>query len=96
MKNSPSVSQLGDILAGFLRSYHVIIYSLTIVIGVSIAVLLLSSLVTLSGTAGETTQKAYPIDQETIKQVDTTYQSRSESLSKPFNLESGRINPFVE
>lgn len=95
MKSSLSISQLGGIIANFLRSYHVILYSLTIVIGVSVAILSLSSLVTLSGTAGETTQKSYPVDQETIKQIDD-YQSRSESLSKTFQLESGRINPFVE
>lgn len=95
MKNSPSVSQLGDIMANFLRSNHVILYSLTIVIGVSAAIFFLSSLVTLSGTASTTEQKSYTIDTETIKQIDD-YQSRHESLGSKPELPNGRINPFVE
>ncbi|MDO4773623.1 MAG: hypothetical protein Q4A37_00665 [Candidatus Saccharibacteria bacterium] len=95
MKSSPSVSQLGGIIATFLRTYHIILYSLTIVIGVSAAIFFLSNLVTLSGTASNAEQKTYPIDKNTIKQIDN-YQSRHEASGRSFSPKNGRINPFVE
>lgn len=96
MKNSPSISEVGAILSRFLHRYHVIIYSLTIVIGIAAAVFFLSQLVTLSDTAADTKPQHHHIDKETVKQIED-YQSRHDSsVNDTFSLPAGRISPFVE
>lgn len=95
MKNSPSVSQLGSIVAHFIGRYHVIIFSLTVVIGVSAAVLLLNGLIELSSGTDHPVSTTQAFDRETIEKIDNltpANQTQGSSLSLP----SGRINPFVE
>ena len=48
MNNSPSVGQLGVILARFLHRYHITLYTMTIVIAVSVAIFLISSVTSSS------------------------------------------------
>lgn len=97
MKKSPSVQQLGETLGCFFRRYHVILFSLTIVIGVSAAVFMLNNLLVISArptTEGEASVPSISFDQETIKAIEEF--STSADSPEPFNLPSGRINPLVD
>ena len=46
MKSSISISQISDGIVHFIRRFHVLIYTLTVVIGVTVAVFQLNGLIT--------------------------------------------------
>ncbi|OYX42123.1 hypothetical protein B7Y94_04095 [Candidatus Saccharibacteria bacterium 32-49-12] len=94
MKNSPSLKQVGTSLAALLNRYHVILFSLTVVIGVSVALFMLNSLVNLSNTAEETPPTAIIFDEKIISQIENF--NTAESATGSFSLPPGRINPLVE
>lgn len=91
MKNL-SVTQLGASLSRFLSKYHVAVYSLTVVISVSIAILMLNGL--LSITAEEPARNNTTLDKQTLKKIDQ-FQTR-DSADAPLQLPAGRVNPFAE
>ena len=95
MKSSPSINELGGLIAKFFRRYHVMLYVLTVVIGVSAAVFLLNSLISQSNsteTTGTATNQAF--DQATIKRIESF--NTVNKNSDTFSLPPGRVNPFVE
>lgn len=93
-QSSPSVAQLGSAIVGFIKRHHIIIFTLTVVTGVSVAVLLLNNLLVLSNTPGSTPSNGFVFDQETINQIET-FNSPSEEDGE-LSLPDGRYNPFVE
>lgn len=97
MKNSPSVGQLGELLGGIFKRYHVITYTLTIVIAVSVAIFMLNGVIAASGkTYGVEVQvdSSLSIDTATIEKAKSFTAANEEN--RPFVLPGGRINPFVE
>ena len=95
MNNSPSVGQLGVILARFLPRYHITLYTMTIVIAVSVAIFLISSVTSSSDDVDAKVVETTKFDTNTIDRIKE-YNSSSQA-AKPFSLPgSGRINPFVE
>lgn len=97
MKQSPSVSQLGSILLTFLKRYHIVIFSLTIVIGVSVSMLMLNELLSRSSdpdASSTTTTTTTTFDQDTIEKIKKFRSSDSEDNN--FSLPPGRTNPFRE
>lgn len=94
MKKSPSVSQLGSIILGFISKYHVVIFSLTVVIGVSIAILSLNNLINLSNETDGALPAGVTFDKETIERINGL-RLPGESQDN-FSLPTGRVNPFIE
>lgn len=95
MKNSPSVGQLGEVISHFFRRYHMSIFLLTVVIGVSAAVLLLNGLLSKSNEMDPTvTTQSSSFDKKTIERIDNF--SPAGAGKDDFSLPSGRTNPFVE
>ena len=95
MKNSISLAQFGHSIARFFHRYHVVLYSLTIVIGVSIAVFFLNNLISLSNTTdSNAAPKLLQFDATTIKQINKF--TTSDKSDASFSLPAGRVNPFVE
>lgn len=92
----PSIAQLGEMMGHFFRRYHVILFSLTIVISVSAAVMMLNNLLVISGasTGSETNIQASGFDQKTIDKIEN-FTTASDS-PRPFSLPAGRVNPLVE
>lgn len=93
MKNDLNLSQIGEIIAGFFRRYHVILYSLTVVIGVSIAIFMLTQLLS-GGEQNSTDTNTMTFDKKTIEKIDS-FNTRDKTPNS-LQLPSGRINPFVE
>lgn len=95
MKNSPSVGDLGGIIAKFIRRHHIVIYSMTIVIGVSVAVFFLNNLIALSNSTDDSQPVSTSFDKTTIERIEALNMINSDS-NDGFSLPAGRINPFVE
>lgn len=94
MKQSPSVNQIGPTLAHFMKRYHLAIFSLTVVVGVSAAMFLLNNLIVASNSEKPVSPNSTAIfDTETIEKVDNFSTSGE---NQEFNLPPGRTNPFVE
>ncbi len=96
MKHRPSVSQLGAIMANTFRRFHVLLFVLTVVIGVAVCMFFLNNLITLSGQAEVTPSAGPQFDEETIKRVDSLVTPDQGTSGKELVLPPGRVNPFVE
>lgn len=94
MKSSLSVARLGAIITHFFKRFHLVIFTLTIVIGVSFAVFMLNSLIEKSNQTETEPVSMQTFDQETIDRINSF--STSSDMGDSFSLPSGRINPFVE
>lgn len=94
MKNSLSVDQLGPIIGGFFRKRHVTIYSLTVIVGVSVAIVMLISVINRSSQPTTEGSNSSNLDIETIKRIDSlNYANQSQD---DFVLPAGRVNPFID
>jgi hypothetical protein len=91
MKTSIGINQVGAYITRFLHRFHVVIFVLTIVGGLSVATFMLNR--TLGAEA--------PLSEETSSSFDTKTMERVKQLSKtttetkPLNLPPGRIDPFT-
>ena len=94
MKQSPSISHIGSIVSKIFSRYHVIIFSLTVVIGVSVAIFFLNGLISLSKESEPLNVTTTTFDEETIEKIEN-FSPSSEAKSN-FSLPPGRTNPFVE
>lgn len=94
MKNSPSISQVGAAITHFIHRHHLTLFTLTVVVSVSVAVFLLNGLISVSNSPVSTTPTTASFDKATIDKINSF--SSADSGSDTFSLPSGRINPFVE
>lgn len=94
MKNSPSVGELGGIIARFMRRYHVMLFTLTVVISVSVAVFMLNGIITLSNETDDSIGGVSGFDTATIERIENF--NMSNDISDDFSLPPGRVNPFIE
>lgn len=85
-----------QMLLGIIGRFHLVIFFVTTVLLLSIAVLLLSSIVNkASGLDSTPTNTASSnFDQSTIDRIDKL--KTSDEPSQPLDLSKGRINPFSE
>lgn len=95
MKNSPSITEIGTLVRKFLQRFHVMIYTLTVLVGLAIAILLLSQVL---GTASDTsaaplTTTPRQFDKKTMQQIETLNRANE---GKDIAFPRGRVNPFVE
>lgn len=83
-------------LIGFIWRFHLVIFAVIVVLLLSIAILLLSSIVNkasgLDSTPQNTTSTTF--DEATIDRISKL--KTSDEPSEPLNLSRGRINPFNE
>ena len=95
MKSSISISQISDGVVNFIRRFHLLIYTLTVVIGVAVAVFQLNGLITEqspAGNGGDTAASSF--DKDTIDRINNFNTANSDQDT--FSLPSGRINPLVD
>ena len=95
MKSSISIGQISDGIVNFIRRFHVLIYTLTVVIGVTVAVFQLNGLVaeqSPAGNGGGTAASSF--DKDTIDRINNFNTANSDQDT--FSLPSGRINPLVD
>lgn len=94
MKGNISISGIGTSLSNFMGRYHLVIFLLTVVIGVSVAMLFLNNLITLANSNEPASVPPVTFDQKTIDRIKDF--NLSGSTDNKFVLPSGRANPFVE
>lgn len=95
MKSSFLLKLVTRAFSHFVSRFHVILYTLTIVAGVSIAVFMLNNLISISqNTDAVSTPSLTIAEEETMKRIDNFHISGSEQDN--FSLPPGRVNPFVE
>lgn len=94
MNISTAIKRFQSNIAHFIGRFHVIIFTLTVVIGVSAALFLLVA--TLSSSSGEEspTPNMTTFDQTTIDRIDRF--NTNDSTGDTFYLPPGRINPLAE
>ena len=95
MKSSISIGQILDGMVNFIRRFHLLIYTLTVVIGVAVAVFQLNGLITEqspAGNGGDTAASSF--DKDTIDRINNFNTANSDQDT--FSLPSGRINPLVD
>ncbi len=96
MKNSVSVDQISGLILTFFKRYHLILFTLTVVLGVSVAVFLLNQLMLAeSGNDNTSSQASGAIFDEAtidrIKSLNTSADSGGELV-----FPDGRVDPFSE
>ncbi len=94
MKNYLSLTQARQFFARILNRFHVLIFTLTVIIGVSIAIFMLYGLMSDPSEQLDISQtENISFDQETIERIENF--NTSSSTEDTFNLPPGRINPLV-
>jgi hypothetical protein len=83
-------------IARFLGRFHIVIFVVTILGGLSVIVLLLNNIIVTSGVRGDYIPKSSnaSFDQTTIDRIKQL--KTSDDASGQLDLSKGRINPFVE
>lgn len=95
MKQSISLKTLATGMSSIFKRHHVVLFVLTVVVGVSVAMFLLYNLIntTTDKEVIATTSSAI-FDEETIEKINKL--APSDSTHQELALPDGRINPFVE
>lgn len=90
--SSLSLSQLSAMLVHFLHRYHVLLFVLTAVGGLSIATFLINQ--TINTPSESTIQSGtQTFDKETMEKVKSL--RKPTEAPAPLELPAGRINPFI-
>lgn len=91
-----SLTAIQKNLAHFIRRYHVLIFTVTVLGGLVFVVWSLNTIIASSSTATDYTPAGAStgFDQETIDRVNSL-KSRDEKASE-LDLSQGRTNPFIE
>ncbi len=93
MKSDINLKQLTKGFSGFVHRYHVLIFTLTVVGGLSVATFLLYHVVSTT-QATETPQNPTQFDNTTMKKIDALRSPNDPA--PPLQKPSGRTNPFQE
>lgn len=81
----------------FLRRYHLIAFSVLVLGGLIVCMLLINGIVTKSGdVSGYTPTSTSPaFDKDTMQRI-SELRSSTDAATDTLNLSNGRSNPFVE
>ncbi|MGB4762412.1 MAG: hypothetical protein WBP12_03605 [Candidatus Saccharimonas sp.] len=91
MNSSLSLSQITKLLSKFLHRFHVILFALIVIGGLSAATFILYETTVLS-TKNEPNISNSSFDKSTIEKIEKLRDPNDPS--EPLNLPSGRTNPF--
>lgn len=89
-----SNDQVIKAVSHFLRRYHVMLYTFTVISGVAVAMFLLSGVLNNARQPDAVTAEPASFDRTTIKRLDRL--STSTNPNTHFQLPAGRVNPFAE
>lgn len=89
-----SLEPIKKSLAHILSRYHVLIFTLTVLVGVAIAIIMLNSTLALSEPEDQSPQNSSAFDQQAIDAIDKL-RSSDEDGPDP-SPPAGRTNPFAE
>ena len=92
MKSDVSLQQITREISHFLHRYHVLIFTVFVLGGLSIATFLLYQVTTSKSSTTNT--KPTGFDQKTIERIGKLRSAND--TPTPINLPAGRTNPFQE
>lgn len=90
--SSLSISQLTVPLSRFLHRFHIILFALLVIGGLSVATFMLYGAMAESSTTEQQTSTTGSFDKTTIKKIETLRDPSQ--ASAPLQLPAGRTNPF--
>ena len=93
MKQDLSLTTITHGFSRFLHRYHVVLFTLVVVGGLSAATLVLYRELT-AGSSDQTTSTATGFDTATMKKIDTL--RGPDDPAPPLTKPAGRTNPFQE
>ncbi len=92
MKQNLSLGQIQTSINQFLHRYHVLIFVLTVIGGLSLATFMLNQAVNTPQTNAPTSESAGGFDTETMNKIKSL--RGTTDAPEPLNLPNGRVNPF--
>jgi len=92
MKSDLSLQQLTRSLARFLHRYHVLIFTIFVLGGLSVATFMLYRATTAAQSPSSTTPSGF--DKKTIDRISKLRSAND--TPAPIDLPAGRTNPFQE
>lgn len=92
MQQSLNLSQLGKSASRFLHRYHVLIFVLTVIGGLSLATFMINQAINNAAAAQTTPETIGGFDKATMEKIKGLRKPTDEP--EPLNLPSGRVNPF--
>lgn len=92
MNGSLSLSQITIALSKFLHRFHVILFALIVIGGLSVATFLLYGTIASSSASNEPTASSNSFDKSTIDKIKELRDPSEQS--EPLQLPQGRTNPF--
>lgn len=92
MKSELSLQQITRGVSHFLHRYHILIFTIFVLGGLSVTTYMLYQATTSAQPTSNATSSSF--DQQTIDRIGTL-RSASDAPT-PINLPAGRVNPFQE
>lgn len=92
MNGSLSLSQITVSLSKFLHRFHVILFALIVIGGLSAATFMLYGAIASSSATNEPAVSSNSFDQKTIDKIEGLRDPNESSV--PLKLPQGRTNPF--
>jgi hypothetical protein len=91
-----SLSSIKNIAIALLHRFHVIIFTVIVLGGMTIVIFILNGVIVASGDSNgySSVSTNQTFDQATIKRIEDL--KTSSQTDNQLNLSSGRTNPFVE
>lgn len=90
----PQLRTFGVSVAKFIKRYHITLYTLTIVIAVSVAVFMINQIFLSASPSEQPGPTETRFDQHTITRIEQF--NPASSAADTFSLPAGRTNPFSE
>ena len=91
MKSSLSITQLKEFISRFLHRFHVILFVVLVVGGLSLVTAFLNQAIT-KPSSDVTDSTEQPFDKETMEKINNLHTTNEQTSLNPPN---GRINPFL-
>lgn len=92
MKLDMNLSQLSESFSRFFHRYHVLIFVIFVIGGLSTATFLLSQALTTPSTTDTTNTVPSGFDKATIEKINSLRSASDQSA--PLTMPAGRTNPF--
>lgn len=91
-QSSLSLTQVKSSLLQFLHRYHVLLFVLTVIGGLSLATFMINQVINIP-VSSDTQSTTESFDKETMNKVKTL--RKPDEAPAPLVLPSGRVNPFI-
>lgn len=92
MQQSLNLSQIQKSASQLLHRYHIIIFVLTVIGGLSLATFMINQAINSAAATAQTTDSVGNFDKPTMDKIKAL--RTTDEAPDPLSLPSGRVNPF--